>query len=401
MIRLLFIAAIISALSTQAAFATFDPSNPGGSGYQIVYDSEFNDISEIDVNTSRGPGFKWYLSRWFSYGNTPSSAVAVSGGILTITAPVSGGNNWQISTAAPSSTSPYYVGKAFKGAFYVEARVAFDDTTIDTATGWPSFWSESLRHLIASGATGIGISGQGVSLATSLWPGQAANYEHFIEDDFMEKNVAGQQYVNSSMHDWFGIPNVTHSCSGYCQSALNSDHLFFTGTISWTGYHTIGQLYIPGGSVTNYFDGVQQNSCGSNPVCGQSAWADQGDGVPDPQSANIAISTITCAASVATVTLSAAHGFPNPSTQSVGIAGATPSGYNITSVAATITGTTTFTYPLTCPAAETVPGTATFTTSNEWSDLDNDSLVIILGTGSSTPMNVDYVRVWQLPQACQ
>ena len=71
------------------------------------------------------------------------------------------------------------------------------------------------------------------------------------------------------------------------------------------------------------------------------------------------IASITWSGSVATVTTSAAHGWTVSDVVTMTIAGATPAGYNGT-FQATITGTTTFTYPLTPnPGSETVPGTAT------------------------------------------
>ncbi|MDP0940522.1 hypothetical protein [Klebsiella quasipneumoniae] len=65
------------------------------------------------------------------------------------------------------------------------------------------------------------------------------------------------------------------------------------------------------------------------------------------------ISTLAWATGVVTVTLAAAHGWTNGSQVPVIISGATPAGYN-GAYTATVTGTNTFTYPLT-----TNPGTAT------------------------------------------
>jgi len=74
--------------------------------------------------------------------------------------------------------------------------------------------------------------------------------------------------------------------------------------------------------------------------------------------APVAITSITWASGTATVTTATAHGWTVSSTPSVVIAGAVPVGYNGT-FTATITGTSTFTYPLaTNPGSETTPGTA-------------------------------------------
>ncbi len=68
-------------------------------------------------------------------------------------------------------------------------------------------------------------------------------------------------------------------------------------------------------------------------------------------------STLTWSGSVVTVTTAAPHGFTTSDVISMTIAGVTPSGYNGT-FSATITGASTFTYPLASdPGSETVPGT--------------------------------------------
>lgn len=72
-----------------------------------------------------------------------------------------------------------------------------------------------------------------------------------------------------------------------------------------------------------------------------------------------ALTSLTWASSVATATTTTAHGFTNGDTIPLTIAGAAPTGYNGT-FECTITGASTFTYPLTAnPGSETVPGTYT------------------------------------------
>jgi hypothetical protein len=73
----------------------------------------------------------------------------------------------------------------------------------------------------------------------------------------------------------------------------------------------------------------------------------------------LAISSITWASSVATVTTAAPHGFTVADTIPLTISGALPIGYNGTFLC-TVTGASTFTYPLaTSPGSETTPGTYT------------------------------------------
>lgn len=72
-----------------------------------------------------------------------------------------------------------------------------------------------------------------------------------------------------------------------------------------------------------------------------------------------AIATLTWASSVVTVTTVAPHGYPNGDTLGLTIAGATPAGFNGT-FQATITGASTFTYPLAnSPGTATVMGAVT------------------------------------------
>lgn len=285
-----------------SAYAAFDPNNPGASGYVLSFDDEFDSLSSIDVNATKGPGYKWYVHRWFGYPNTPESALSVSNGILIITPTDTTG--YQIATAGPSSNPQGYVGQAFGGGFYIEGRISFDNTQVVIANSWPAFWGLSLQAL----------------LGASHWPGQPAEYNHALEDDFFEYDTFPSSGANSfggSMHDWYGIYNVTCPPS-YC-SVTNSNGVVRLGATIWTNFHTIGQLYIVGssangnqGSVSTYFDGVLTSDVVT--------WTDQGDGTPPPSGA--------------------------------------------------------FAFSI----------------------MDKESLVIILGTGTSSPMNVDWVHVWQPSQ---
>lgn len=77
------------------------------------------------------------------------------------------------------------------------------------------------------------------------------------------------------------------------------------------------------------------------------------------------ISTIAWATGTVTVTLSAAHGWTNGSSVPVLISGVAPSGYN-GAYTATVTGTNTFTYPLTSnPGTATTMGSVKTVVANE------------------------------------
>jgi len=97
-----------------------------------------------------------------------------------------------------------------------------------------------------------------------------------------------------------------------------------------------------------------------------------------------AITSMVWSASVVTVTTTAPHGYPSGETIGLTIAGSTPAAYNGT-FQATITGASTFTYPLTSnPGSATVMGTVT--------DVDVAELVAMVTTffaqGSSASVYV-------------
>jgi len=85
----------------------------------------------------------------------------------------------------------------------------------------------------------------------------------------------------------------------------------------------------------------------------------------------LAITSITWASSVATVTTVNPHGWTNGDVIPVLIAGAVPAGYN-GKFQATVTGASTFTYPLASnPGTETTPGTATLWSAIELQQMNN------------------------------
>lgn len=82
------------------------------------------------------------------------------------------------------------------------------------------------------------------------------------------------------------------------------------------------------------------------------------------------ISTIAWATGTVTVTLSAAHGWTNGSSVPVLISGVAPAGYN-GAYTATVTGTNTFTYPLTSnPGTATTMGSVKTVVANEISQMN-------------------------------
>jgi len=194
----------------------------------------------------------------------------------------SSGYGQGLSTAGPASNADGFVGRAFGGGAYYEARIKFNPNNINAAGGtiWPSFWSDPIEALANTRVPN--------SRWNAQWPGQATGYVNFDEDDFMEEPFTGNVgYYNGSIHNWYGIQA---SCGGgwYCDSNndggssnFNNNYNTLPPGTDFAQYHTYGQLWVAGnaancghGFVQYYFDGV---ACTDKVT-----WVD-GIGSPPPQ----------------------------------------------------------------------------------------------------------------------
>jgi hypothetical protein len=267
--------------ATVTAAAAFDPSNPAASGYALVFDDEFTSISTIDVNNTQATGYKWYPGNIYG-GATPPSYIQVSGGELQLLDDNSGYGQG-LSTTSPANNADGFVGRAFGGGAYFEARIKYNPSNINPASGtyWPSFWSDSIEAWVnATHPTTPN------SRWNAQWPGQAIGYDNFVEDDFMENPFGNAGYYNGSIHNWYGIQA---SCGGgwYCDSNndggssnFNNNYVSTPGA-DFSQYHTYGQLWVAGNSangghgfVQYYFDGAADTD--------KVTWVD-GIGSPPPQ----------------------------------------------------------------------------------------------------------------------
>ena len=246
--------------------AGFDPAHPDASGYKTVFNDEFKSSSTIDVNNQLTRGFKWYPGQFYGMKPTPSSAFHLSNAGLVLTQDNADLWNNDLCTAGPASNERGFVGQAGGGGAYFEATFNFTPATVNGKNGWPSFWSNAIESCTHK----------------SQWPGQAAGYAHFSEDDFFEYNPAwwGMDGYGATLHDWYGIWNLT--CPGqFCDIANNRNNLDLVkvpqGT-DFTQFHTYSQLWVPGagerpGTVNNYFDGKLVN---------QATWKDPPAGAAYP-----------------------------------------------------------------------------------------------------------------------
>lgn len=241
----------------------FDPEKPFASGYQIVFDDEFTSLSTIDVKDTRQPGFNWYTGHFFGYPSLPSDAFNVTENQLILS--WSKCSNMGLCTAVPAKNKNGFVGRAWGGGAYFEARFKFNPQQVDTKKGWPSFWSMAIEHLSPRGK--------------DQWPGQPKDFRHFIEDDFFEYDTASPWNANNygaALHDCYGIYNQT--CPhGFCDiSNKNNFKLQVPQGTDFNQFHTYSQLWVPSiggkkGYLNNYFDGQ---------LLSQVTWIDSGIGAP-------------------------------------------------------------------------------------------------------------------------
>ena len=250
----------------------FDPLKIEATGYRLVFESQFEDLSQIDfaISANGKPGAKFYARIFDKWGGVPASArqedVSVSAGVLTI----AGG---QIATIAPApDTTDGFVGTTFRGGGYFEARLAWDrgkvhadfSKPIDNRTNWwPSFYSVPVEYFTGR----------------MQWPGQPSGYVHFVENDFFE--AWSGNYYGATIHDWYGplhcygestpldychISNDGASSAHPTEPALDGvakdQNKVHMGGREPDGFHVIGALWVSArhapdgiGYVEYFFDG--------------------------------------------------------------------------------------------------------------------------------------------------
>lgn len=229
------------------------PAAATAAGYKtLTFSTMVFNTSNVDMSKTYASGFQWYP--WNFFGATPDATTVTlnSNGSTTLlgNATISQGI---LATAGKLPSSPFFVGTAFGGGFYVEAELSFRASTVNTAKGWPSWWSMAIEHLDQQ-------------TTTDQWAGQAPGYEHFIEYDFFEYDTAFLTVPNQyggTLHDWFGIFNST--CPpAYCAVTTpfsTANRVVPAGT-DFALFHRYGALWIPAtgsanGMLAFFFDDVQ------------------------------------------------------------------------------------------------------------------------------------------------
>lgn len=205
-----------------------------------TFSSRFN-VSDVDTEGSLKPGFKWYPWKFFGRATKLESIVVTPDKGVTLRGDTTGPNG-QLATAAPASTPAKFIGTAFGGGGYFEATFKFDpqDVIAREFSGWPSWWSMALEHM--------------VSLDTSQWPGEQQGFEHFIEADIFEYDLkkvvrAGNlNHYGGAVHDWYG-----HSVLGLEKVTLPHFIRTVPRDTDFNQYHRYGLLWVPASASHNGF----------------------------------------------------------------------------------------------------------------------------------------------------
>ena len=205
--------------------------------------------------------------------------------------------------------------------------------TINTANGWPSFWGLALEHGMHN-----------VSQADQ-WPGQPPGFLRYIETDIFEYDLGYGLTTNygAAFHDWYGDP--TGTCAyGYRAGQGGICEISNTGSSGST--YSTNVAGIKGGGAINF-----------------SQWHTYGQ-LYVPASAN------------------GGSGYMKNFFDGL-VAGADPGNANDAMVGWSSAVT---------PTPATLSGS-----SAAFGVVDQQRIYFILGAGAGQSMDVDYVRVWQIP----
>ncbi|MDD5675110.1 MAG: chitobiase/beta-hexosaminidase C-terminal domain-containing protein [Chitinivibrionales bacterium] len=209
------------------------PPLAAAAGYTVNTFSSTFDIAQVDLNNTVNPGYNWYLSRFMGFGVTDSKGVMLNGD-GSVSLENNGGVNTGILTAGLDVNASSWVGTVFGGGGYFEAILKFDPASL-SGNGWPSWWSYPIEHMAG----------------VAQWPGQEAGFEHFVEPDFFEYDVAGsgKNCYGGAFHEFGGHWNPV---DGYPLQwdQPSSKFIIAAPGIDGTGagykqYHKVSFLWIP------------------------------------------------------------------------------------------------------------------------------------------------------------
>ncbi len=102
---------------------------------RLVFEDDFDSLDTIDVNDTRQPGYKWYVSK--PYGSKPSKPeyYSVKDSVITLKSP---GGAWTMCTMEWESQ----IGYAFhQGVLEFRMRIPVPYRPEPSPKGWPAVWS--------------------------------------------------------------------------------------------------------------------------------------------------------------------------------------------------------------------------------------------------------------------
>lgn len=271
----------------------FNPNDPASNGYELVFDSEFNDKNDIDQSCTSPPSNagctdnqankNWYLNSW----TFPATVTNPATDLAIETPPYSSAKatvlhikqsqvngNWALSTMGPSagmSKGPAawqqgWNGKAFGGGWYTEARFS---TEYQSCTGGGGPGPSCV-------ATGTVVQAPPVDNGhASIWSYAVDHFtgdQVFSENDLMDgikgNNVNPSAFYLANAIAWNGNGGTVGTLKSGCidvNNLINITDVACAGQPAnfqdRTHAHTWGQLWIPAtptvqGYTQQFFDGV-------------------------------------------------------------------------------------------------------------------------------------------------
>jgi hypothetical protein len=227
-----------------AAQSVFAPAPAAAWGYNTRnFVDDFTSISTIDQNDTAGAGFLWWPHNawpnavddtdngniWRTASPTPSSAISISGSVLTLSTDASTFSEG-LNTAVTNGAD--YRGRTFANGFYFEVIAAFDPAAQAGGSSWPAWWTSAIEFMLGTNST-------------------------FGELDVFEAIPQGGSAINTVQTDHLWSISGGHQTD----TIVNSPSLSL-GAVDYTQFHTYGLLWVPAsknagtGLVQFYFDGT-------------------------------------------------------------------------------------------------------------------------------------------------
>ena len=173
--------------SSSSGASTSVPAPAASVGYNT------NTFNSTTIAADGGP---WLLDNFYGQSTNAGQVVQEANGSMSF--PGTTGTVGMVSTAHLDSSKPNnWAGLAFGGGAYMEATLSMVGEYVgDYAASWPAWWSSDIER---AAYNGVSSNYPGVQ-----WQGQAAEFQHYIEVDFLEFDV-NPPTIGTTIHDWSGM----------------------------------------------------------------------------------------------------------------------------------------------------------------------------------------------------